>query len=619
MIISGDSELNKLSDHILKHNFNASYTMTLASLLKMQRFLQKQVRYYYYRNGRAGGGDTTPSVRYDGLNESMKEEREEYYEYSYCRLWEYVRLVFFSVNDVLPLIEYNRGEQYLMDVISQATMLTSSSETEQYSFYPPPVNSMTYLPTVSTSSLPNLNSSATINSSGHGSTSSFPFKAGISGAAHRRDSAALNSVPRSLSLHGYAMHPANHHRYWNGSVEGTSSYLSTLQDYLFKNSLFQRLHLYYRFIAYLQVDFYGIKEILSLLPPPRSANSPTPGNEVSHLQQQSAVHAVNHFTKNVAAAHSQSSLMNFFSGASIVNPVVGATAITPTPSRPLPPPVPAKESSVHSTVTVASNASSAVVIGAGGVGHGAPLVGSGSQTHTSGIVTLAPTTAPHSQSLEVYCVIRLVKDHFPRTDAPNGSSGSTAGHPPAVTSGGGGLFGAGFMSAASTSASHQTAHKSGYYDETYVSLPRKIDLLPKGIFPSAAAAASTSSSSQTTNALLGQILSSHDYEWRHQSIFRFPLPETWLLLIEDHINTHFGATMLKKQQEEEEAIEGKNGKKKRGGKSQNKVEEEDILLQNMIETMPPMKLVIFIYEKTFFGDNKLGELEINLFDLNDQK
>jgi hypothetical protein len=89
IIRAGDSELNQLSDQIIKREFHFPHTATVAMILKLQNYLEE-----YSMNSISGNPSTRKkSKRFHtaSSHEINQTERRQYCEYYYCKLWEFVR------------------------------------------------------------------------------------------------------------------------------------------------------------------------------------------------------------------------------------------------------------------------------------------------------------------------------------------------------------------------------------------------------------------------------------------------------------------------------------------------------------------------------------------------
>ena len=538
-----------------------------------------------HRRRRGGGGGNSTSKNNTGgsqfgpLSKSLKVERQQYWEYYYCKLWELVR-----------------GEQYLMDTICSTTIQKDLQFLSLYPFGDGLVNA----------------NGATTSSASHDKISSVspaPSPSAGHTTINTFTSTSTNPsiFPLPISCNSYATHLFNHKKFWHLSSEGHSNYLLTLQEYCYKNRLFQRLLLQYRFIGFLQIDLYGLKEILSLKPIASSSSSSSssssmtvkgaaPGNShIGEISASNTINSIHQMTKAVQpppAAPAAGGFLSFFS--SFGSSAASAAPVAPKPAAPI-----AAAGGIPIALSQQSSQPALTHLAA----TNGP-VGLGTLSHSSNIASLVPTNAPHTQSMEIYGIVRFVKEFYPKTDQ------------------------------------HAAAYRSGYYDESFVTTPKRVDILPNGLFPDR-------SSSSSSSSIASQVQSFHDFEFRQQVLFRFPLPENIFTLLEDHWEIYLLALAENLQNPTEtfsflskfSRAPHSHGSKglappsaAGGGGSGSReddrlsrflskltIEEETILFDHFLKTVPPMKIIITIYEKTFFSDLKLGELEMNLFDLNDQK
>jgi hypothetical protein len=88
-------------------------------------------------------------------------------------------------------------------------------------------------------------------------------------------------------------------------------------------------------------------------------------------------------------------------------------------------------------------------------------------------------------------------------------------------------------------------------------------------------------STSNSKLVLAQISQSLDYDFRSKGLFRFALPESWMGAF---LNQNPDAIPTHGQEE----------------------------LYGQIRSSPPLKVAISIYEKTFFGDIKIGHAEMDM-------
>jgi hypothetical protein len=405
------------------------------------------------------------------------------------------------------------------------------------------------------------------------------------------------NFPFPNNINCYSTHQLNHKKYWNRSFEGNSNYILSLQEYLYKNKLFQRLLLYYRYVGCIQIDLYGLKEILSLKPLPAGTTTTTTASKSAADNLPKSSQMNKGMTSNPSPTAGGGGFLSFFSNlrpetnkesnsshskhSTATTGGVGGGRGTGTPTSHLLshlPHMPQSHSivlgnSAHANSHLASSSSSA----------SSGLLGLGTHSHSTNIAALVPTAAPHTQSMEIYAVLRLVKEFFPKAD------------------------------------------RSSHHDESYVTPSKRVEILSHGLFPFTTNPNNNSSSHNSSNRqYLSQIQTFNDFEFRQQVFFRFPLPEEFLSVIEEHFESYL-SSYYQKNNSNNNNTGGRTTEKKEeknsafsSSFSSFSLEEESLFFDNFMKTLPPMKVVITVYEKTFFSDLKLGEMEMNLFELNDQ-
>jgi hypothetical protein len=401
------------------------------------------------------------------------------------------------------------------------------------------------------------------------------------------------NFPFPNSINCYSTHQLNHKKYWNRSFEGNSNYILSLQEYLYKNKLFQRLLLYYRYVGCIQIDLYGLKEILSLKPLPAGTTATTSKTTADHLPKSSQMNRGMTSNPSPTAGGGGGGFLSFFSNlrpetnkesnsshSKHSTSTTGGGRGGGTPTSHLLSHLPHMPQS-HSIVLGNSAHANSHLPGSSSLSSASSgLLGLGTHSHSTNIAALLPTAAPHTQSMEIYAVLRLVKEFFPKAD------------------------------------------RSAHHDESYVTPSKRVEILSHGLFPFTTNPNNNSSNHNSSNRqYLSQIQTFNDFEFRQQVFFRFPLPEEFLSVIEEHFESYLSSYYQKNNNNNNNAgrtTDKKEEKNSSSSFSSFSLEEESLFFDNFMKTLPPMKVVITVYEKTFFSDLKLGEMEMNLFELNDQ-
>lgn len=191
--------------------------------------------------------------------------------------------------------------------------------------------------------------------------------------------------------------------------------------------------------------------------------------------------------------------------------------------------------------------------------------------------TLTPSLTVHTSAIECYAVIRLVKDYT--GSASSGFTGTDC-----------------ILSATNPLQYNAYLHGSRVYPEgSFITASKRLDPhmnssnnAAKKFEQAAAASQYGNSAGYQSKAILAQISQSLDYDWRTQSIFRFALPEGWISLLQEHHHHHHHRSHAQHPCQR-------------------------------IRTPPPIKITISVFEKSFFGDTKIGDMELNLTDFSDKK
>jgi hypothetical protein len=415
------------------------------------------------------------------------------------------------------------------------------------------------------------------------------------------------TVYRDVFALGYSMQAQSHQGgIWHTNSEATSNYLQTINRFLYKNALFNRLYLPYRFIAYVQIDIYALKEIIQV-----KAKSSSNNNNSNHSQ------LVTSSSSSSSGSLTTGNFQNIMKTISASNPLVGN--LFP-PSLP-----PMKTGSTNisnnsnsssnnnnnnnsninaiSTVTTASTTNTAVPIFGANLGQSA--------YNTNGVYSITPATNVRGgNGMEIYAVIRLVKYHYDvrvDQDYQHYAQQHAANNLLFLASR---VYADGSYITPIHRAESMLSTSSSSHQSSQGNNNNRNSNQGKGTFSNKAAASSSSTpsmkgtpgsnhdshsqhpsqptSTQTiagkySKHILSQIQVSIDYEWRSQGIFRFALPEGWINLIEDDLQTY------------------------------DRIQHNDIR-----HSLPPMKILMTVYERSFFGDNKIGETEISLLENNDK-
>lgn len=186
-------------------------------------------------------------------------------------------------------------------------------------------------------------------------------------------------------------------------------------------------------------------------------------------------------------------------------------------------------------------------------------LGPGSASATISSATLTPSTATHGSSVELFATIRLTRASAKRVDMSQLTSNKTVHLDGTVISG---------------SHKAESSRNGGNTVNTTSTIYRR----------------NTAHSTQTMNTITS-ISNSIDYTWREQAIFRHALPEGLLYPSLPRPNVCDP------------------------GVSSPGV----IPAVNLPLYAPPNRVVIAVYERSFFSDHKLGEVEINLTELADKR
>lgn len=459
---------------------------------------------------------------------------------------------------------------------------------------------------------------------------------------------------------------------WQGTQEAQSAYLRSMSSMLYKNALMARLLLPYRYVAVVQVDLYALKEILSLAAKPAvshphpssSASSGGSGNmsgkitgsgssgnlvsfahqnnnntpSATNSSQQTAASTVDTAGFSLAKTFSTGNLGALFSGST--QPTVQTQAPSSTSGT--------SASSAHGPAAITTSLSGTTMH------HHYPQVfgaNMGQSSLASQTVSITAANPPHGPSFEVYAIIRLVK-YVPHsanqasiyTGHHHNLGGGSSQHSFASHSSLHNMFASsgaasGGIGGGSSASSGAVENSKVPLDGAYLTPVARVEVsknrsrfatAANSINTSSHSTASTASSqtgsqqrpptsvrsstaptaSGTTNAkkaasaaataaamnpqggkysrvILQQIALDVDYDWRAQALFRFALPEGWTTLLQEDMHTL--------------SSDGKNNDNKNDRRS-----------------LPPLKVSITLYERTFFSDSKLGEVEIPLLDLHER-
>lgn len=330
-----------------------------------------------------------------------------------------------------------------------------------------------------------------------------------------------------------------------------SAYNTTLEHYLYRNNCYRRLALPQRAVPLVQVDLYGIQEILA----------------VRVLQQNSTTHA----PVSIPSGVSPKTYLDLFNKPTI----------------------------------------------------------------------LTPTATTHSAAaLDIYAVMQL----SPRKSTPNSRATSSS---------------AGAMSTNSSAAKKPTYPLSAKYaplgsvvTSVHKAEARRTPLeqndpVTAGASTSATGAGVSNTSNIVPNAWYSQqkagITRSVDYQWRDQALFRFPLPEGVQSLFpppgtpeqqlfpveESRSGVHIASTSSSSiSPMNAYADSGRNGSGKGSvgnGSDRYETAVGSARLPPVVLSIPetyfkaPIVLTVAVYERTFFSDTLLGELELDLAPINGKR